>query len=359
MKIYPSTHNLIITDKINKDTDIPLAFIDTDNFSYIVKKSSNISFLEEPKVLIPYEEVKDLNSTFFKKIDNNSNSTYEEISKHNNADILQRTLNGKYQYIPKSSISFQPDRFDFYVLGKKRLQYDSSKLYNLTVSCVDHPDYYTLAKNLIKVFGDAPKRKICPANISINNQDTSLYNFTSGDIINKDFVFIETENGVDYKNYGTEEALKIDKEIYLNNNTNIWITSETNSTLKIKESKTKKSFNLKKNLAIKTTEMSSYYYFDINDFSNTQDITVHNIFSETQIPILILEHKNKAFEIISHSSFLENIETNKDVFYEALLYVFFNSYKRSNTINQWITNEMPDYIVINNSLVSKIGRAHV
>lgn len=72
-------------------------------------------------------------------------------------------------------------------------------------------------------------------------------------------------------------------------------------------------------------------------------VKYHNLFMGEEAPIIIIEHLGKGYEIISHSDILKDIKNNLQLIYEAIMFCFLNGYKKSSLLNQWITNEVPDY----------------
>jgi hypothetical protein len=100
----------------------------------------------------------------------------------------------------------------------------------------------------------------------------------------------------------------------------------------------------------------------IKDYYNASDpslstLKVHNLFENDICPILILEYIDRGFMIISSSEIFteENIDKYKHIIYEVLMYVYCNTYKRSRTINEYITYNIPDYEVISGQLYPKTG----
>jgi hypothetical protein len=66
-----------------------------------------------------------------------------------------------------------------------------------------------------------------------------------------------------------------------------------------------------------------------------------------------MEYPKKGYVAVTHKSFLSSIETNVNLFYEALAYIYFNTYIETSPINEWITDVVPDYVITNNKFVQK------
>ena len=85
------------------------------------------------------------------------------------------------------------------------------------------------------------------------------------------------------------------------------------------------------------------------------NVIYHNIFNGDKAPILIVEHIGKGYEIISHSSILNNIEDNIKVMYEIIMHCYLNRYKTTTNLTQWITSEIPDYQIDKVAKLEKIS----
>lgn len=189
MKIYQGTHNIMQTESIDLNTDIPLAYINTQNEQY------NISTLAVPNFdttkkerVIPYEVFDSINVKL-----------YDEGGAAVNSG-LQRS-GDKYVYVPSNAVTFEPQKFSYSIVGRKIMRYKSSNAYDIAVGCVDFSDNLDYSKKLMTMFGDAPTRKIAPQNIFVNHGDLSLQPLLNGSITEKQFVFIESFDGIHYKDY--------------------------------------------------------------------------------------------------------------------------------------------------------------
>jgi hypothetical protein len=335
MKIYPSTHNITQTEKIDLDIDIPLAYVDTKFTDYKVDVVPYLSS-SMTKEVIPYSTFNSLDVKLFDKYNNEINV----------GEILQRNGEG-YYYIPKDATSFVPQRFNYKAIGKKSIKYNTTKQYNLRVSCVDNSTDLAFAKRMIKAFGDAPKRGICPTNISVNSQDLSFYSLLDSSIEENDIVLIETKDG---KTYDGEVAIDFDS--YLSKCTNMWLSIEDSEKYPVIVSEEELSCQLKSPKVMNSENIKYKHGFEINTNIDSE-VIYHNLFDTQNIPVMIIEHPRKGFVIVSHKSFLEELEKNINLFYEIMTYVYFNTYVASSFINEWIADVMPDYIVSDNKLNKK------
>ncbi|MGL4877933.1 hypothetical protein [Paraclostridium dentum] len=58
------------------------------------------------------------------------------------------------------------------------------------------------------------------------------------------------------------------------------------------------------------------------------------MFHGDRAPVLIVEHIGRGYEIISHSSIYNDIENNIQMMYEAIMFCYLNSYKKTKVITQ-------------------------
>jgi hypothetical protein len=337
MKIYPSRHKIIQTNKVNTDVDIPLAYIDTHYTDYDIKLIPETGFESYYKTeVVPYKEYDTDEICLFDSQGNIVDKT----------PILQRNGN-KYIYIPQDAISFVPQNFSYSVIGKKAMAYSTDRPFNLSVACVDSDSQngFPFAKSLIQIFGDAPKRGLCPPNISVNDMDLSVQSLINSTIKAMDFVFVESTDGVKYK--GSDVVIDIDS--YLNENTNVWISTDV-FTAPMLVTKEEANYTLLEPNVINAVPYKTKYSFQP---TITEDPKMHRVFNNDTQPVAVLEHKDKGFVIVSHSSFMADMEKSKDLLYEIMMYVYMNSYLGTDNISSWITDSMPDYIVSNGALTTK------
>jgi hypothetical protein len=204
-----------------------------------------------------------------------------------------------------------------------------------------------LSRQLIKVFGDAPDRQICPANIAVNNKDISFHSLINSSVFENDFVFIRSSDGAKYKDTGAA----IDYDSFLKEHTNVWVSVDQ-FPYQLISAATKTDIGLKKPLLYSNPPMMNYV-FDISLVPSDPNVIYHNIFKNTFTGVLIKEIPSKGFIIMAPSEFLVNIETNAKLFYEIMMYIYLNTYIESATLNDWITDVIPDYVVMNNKLIKK------
>lgn len=356
MKIYPSKANIVQTPTINLTTDIPLAYIDTESKDYTLNIVDAMEAGEITPVL-PYTTFPSYEIALFKPTSKTNLIDSTNFYKIDHSSIIQRVGN-EYQYIPLNSITFEPETFNYNVIVKKNLPYIPQRTYNIKIGCIDNINNTNLSEKLIRIFGDAPSRGICPNNIWVNNKDLSIYSLTNNAINNLDFIFISSKDGKSYQKY--DPTTKVFKDFndfnkeYLSKQTNVWMSIDH---FPLNLTKLPCSINnptLYNNVETSTLGVVqstiTKELFTIDNESN-EEVTLHTIFN-TNACAVIKEYKDKGFMIYTPSDFFMNIEKNINIFYEILFYVYRNSYLKSESINQWITDKVPDYVITNNKLTT-------
>lgn len=333
MKIYPSNH--IVTEKQSLNhNDIPVSYVITNTNSYEIKINKIAAQFEEEKLIYPFDVV-DTSCYYFNK----HNSKIDDIS-------IKLNENGKTIYSPTNYTEFIPDTFRVEAIIKRNVQYNNTDEYNIRIGCFDK----STADKLITIFGDAANRKICPSNISVNGKANNVYSLLNSGIEENDFVIVQTKDGKEIKVDDTAQYLDYDRALSVN--TNLWIGTDSFNGLKeVVNDKDKISYicpKLYKNdeYEIKTDKDITYRFDpqkDIQDLPMTE-YTYINLFRDEYPPILLLEKENSGFIIISHNSFLEEIEKNTKLFYEILMYVFLTRYETVKSKELWITDYSIDCI---------------
>lgn len=354
IKIYPSKHDikLVNESKIDSNLNIPLSYINLDYNDYeikttiekdFLKSSSSSSYLNTP--VIPGQAL-DMDMLLF-----NNLGEVQDSSK------LINRIGEEYLYTPP--YSFVPNQFSYVVTAKKTMRntYRSSKKYNINIGVAEE-NSQELGTRLSNIFSNPAGRKLMPPNIAINNNKEDL-DCLYTDLGKKDFVFMETWNGLCFsKESGVEAGISQ----LLDNNVNVWVGCDTHHKYKytndnlgyitFNSNSTIADFNVKNPIILKKSSVHSDYYFNLlrPEFSNIDGVNVHHLFNEALSPVLIIEHKGRGFEIISNNDILQDPIKYKDLIYEVMMYVFLISYKKSDKINEWITYNVPNYEVVNNQL---------
>lgn len=343
MKIFPSTHKIkSVTDShVDLDLNIPLAYIELDYTKYkidkIMEPAANINIKEE---VLLNQEFKTADIKLFNKFN-------EEV----NMDNLLTRVNDKYYYRPKDMISFAPHRFNYKATVKSRVEYKIANRYNINIACVDDPDSLDLSRRIAIGFSNPSNRDIVPPNISINNNRIDAQAFTDMSIQDCDVLFIESPDGINYDD--SPKPIPIDKNVFLNNNTSIWIASDFDRNYPYENTPAAQEYRLKNPYLNNKVTYFSDVYFNTDGLPANSNIVYHNLFDTKYPPILIVEHIGKGYEIISHSKIFDDIQSNIQIMYEMIMYCYMNSYRSTGLLNQWITTEVPDYQIESGKLVKK------
>lgn len=344
MKIYPSTHNIksVVDSHIDLDLNVPLAYIELDYSKYNIDKKIKEVANKEIKQEVIYNQC----------FDNADIKLFNKYNEEVNIDNLLTRVGDKYYYRPKESIIFKPQTFNYDAVIKKSLSYKISNEYNINIACVDDPDSLDLSDRLSMGFSNPSERSIVPPNIIINNNRMDSKAFTDMSIEDCDFLFIESSEGIYYDEI-MDDRVEIDKDLFLENNASIWITSDYNRRYPHESSDSVKPYLFKNPLLNKSLTINSKYYFKMDTLPYNPSVKYHNLFMGDEAPIIVIEHLGRGYEIISHSDILKDIKNNLQLIYEAIMFCFLNGYKKSTMLNQWITNEVPDYQIEYGRLAKK------
>jgi hypothetical protein len=334
VRIYPSLHSIKEVQKVELQ-DIPLAYVDTSN------TEQYINIAKEPIFANSYGE--DLIKAY-EEFDNPEAYLFNESNEIIKSQILKR-LGNRYVYEPQNAVEFTPLRFAFDVLVKKNMAFKNNKHYNLKVAVHEEGLDLAFAKQLISVFGDAPRRGVCPANISVNDQAMTPETLINASFKGNDFIFIKSTDGIHFKE-GTN-TLELDVDALMDMNVNIWLSVDSfGDVLKTRNSNL---FTMKAPALYATTDyaIKDYgYYFDnsaVHASYPKDKYTYATPFSEYSAA-LVLEKANGGFVIVTHKSFFDNLHENAKLLYELMMQSFLKAYYRTKQFNSWITDQPVDYI---------------
>lgn len=356
MKIYPNKAIVSIKKEVNSVIDIPLAYVDTTVSTYSITTSSDDTYKVSSKSeVLPYNNI-NTNICLFDQFENQI--PYDDMVKEFSND-------GKdgYVYIPKnSSTKFKPKTFEYKLKVRRNMKYQSNMLYNINALFYNNSVY---ANRLMPIFGDAASRSLAPGNVSINNSDMSLTKLLNGDISTKDIAFFYLHNLNTVITEGGIQSIFNKNNYIKENDTNLVLVMSDNFALKdydgveYNADKVNLFFNYGytqykvSNPSIYSGSfLNSKYYFNIPQSTTTVKYT--SLFSDTsRTPILIEEHLDNSIVVYIAEDLINNATSNYKILYEMLMYLYINSYQTSDTIIDWISDVMPDYIVKDNKLIKK------
>lgn len=343
MKIFPSTHNIkSVTDShVDLDLNIPLAYIELDYSKYDIQKSMEDIMSKEIKQEVLLNQ----------KFDSANIKLFNKFNEAVNMDNLLTRVGDSYYYRPKDIITFKPQYFNYNATVKRKLEYKISNTYDINIACIDDPDSLDLSQRIASGFSNPSSREITPPNISINKNriDAQAFSDMSGE--DCDVVIIESPDGKYYDD--SLDPILIDKEEFLNKNMTIWLASDFNLKYPHENEFGGIDFQISNPILNNKAKINSETYFSYSALPYNPNVIYHNIFIGDKMPVVIIEHIGRGYEIISSSDIIKDIPKNITLMYECILYCYLNSYKKTEDLSQWICSSVPDYQVESGKLVKK------
>lgn len=343
MKIFPSTHNIksVIDSHVDLDLNIPLAYIELDYSKYDIQKKMEDIMSKEIKQEVLLNQ----------KFDNANIKLFNKFNEAVNMDNLLTRVGDSYYYRPKDIITFKPQYFNYNATVKRKLEYKISNTYDINIACIDDPDSLDLSQRIASGFSNPSSREITPPNISINKNriDAQAFSDMSGE--DCDVVIIESPDGKYYDD--SLDPILIDKEEFLNKNMTIWLASDFNLEYPHENEFGGMDFQISNPILNNKAKINSETYFSYSALPYNPNVIYHNIFIGDKMPVVIIEHIGRGYEIISSSDIIKDIPKNITLMYECILYCYLNSYKKTEDLSQWICSSVPDYQVESGKLVKK------
>ena len=360
MKIYPSKHRIkqVAGSNIDRDITIPLAYLNNDNVTYKIDRKVNDNFSVSSKIeVLPNQ-----------KLENQDVLLFDEFGNAADSSTVINRIGEEYYYYPNNMIEFTPLQFAYKVTAKKNFSYSIAKKFNFNMICLDDYNVDDFFNRTMKILMAPSEKENLPNNITINKNSKDKETFKEIDYKNTDFVLLESYDGMHYNysfdetyietdsEYGATEYVVADAisyETFWSSNINTWVVTDDHYKYPV-------THGLGSDVILKSPMISKAKEYRIKDYYNITDpafygLNIHNIFSSNICPILIIEHDNKAFEILCSTEIFSenNINDYKGLIYEALMYVYCNSYKQSDYVSEYITYTLPDYEVKSNQLNKK------
>lgn len=323
--------------------NIPLAYVDVDFTKYKIQKIVDTKFSSNKKSILIPEQLFDTKD--FKVFNN-----FEEEINTQNLFIFN---NGKYKYSPANMVKFEPKKFLWKATVKKNLDYSISNTYDLNIGCKYSEE---LNQAITTTFMNPGSRNdlLVYSNVKINSNNTAYDTFTNVNEDKADIMFIKTHN---CKHVDIENTKEIDMTGLLDLHTNLWLGCEDAVALKedykMLSASTVKTFKIANPIVSNNATISTSHYFDLTTITPPSGVSIHNIFTTTLVPALILEYDNKGFVIITSYEVLDNPLSYESYMYELMMYVYLNTYLSTDYINEWITYNIPSYEIVNNTYSTK------
>lgn len=322
MKIHLPNHKITAVQFVSPQ-EIPVAYIDTKDIEYKARFSIEEDFAEDSKsIMRPYQVVESENMILF---DENENIIKGSKFRKRGNTIF---------YEPPGAREFSPAMFTCNAFLKRKAIYDSEKLYDIKIGTAERDTKIPLASKLISIFGNAYKKGLCPPNIKVNGGDISRESMINAANNEADFIFVETNNGIDFSGLNINTLL--DKNINVWISSSQWGQSPGDPPGVLVQEGSMNSFY--KNTARK--KISKYRFTTQERIESLKDNCTYSFPYED---VMLIEKKDRGFVVVTPSDFIENCGDNVKVIYDVLCYIYFNAYKKSKKISSWITNEPVDF----------------
>lgn len=347
MKIYPSFSKIEERQSL-VDGDIPIAYVSVENreINMNVEKITQITDqgdITEP--VYPYTPVQDTNEYLFDEAGTVADNT-TFIEKVNGVNVIKAGIVKE----------FTPERFKASVTVKKNMDFDITKAVNLRIGVIES-SMSSIAKNLVSITGDGGRRGMIPANMRINNEDTSIDSFYDFNESELDLLIIESHDGVHYAE--TNEV--IDFEHFLHQHINVLIA--TNEMQDIFEKVSAQEIFDDEGFALDMQEPFNYViqepfcykeefitldkitgYWYMNELLAKLRGTSNDIYQPRYLfvdnqPVGAIENVGNAFLLFSEKGIFEAALANRQFISEMLLYIYYRGYKNIQTETNWIADE--------------------
>ena len=326
MRIYPS-HHVFQNTKRPGLAHIPIAHIERELRPQRISVEKAPDFLlDEKRDISPYEN---FNSDDFLLFDGEGNLR---------KGLLKRRKE-LFTYEPPNSKEFVPERFTVQCIIKKNLSYVSSQNYDIKVGVSNLNDW----TDLISIFGDAPMRGVCPANVTVNGmafQPTSLINASLSSL---DFVFIASPDGIH-----TTNGEQIDFHAILDSHTNIWLAVDSAPQVfapaRIPYQVVPANPTLYKGAFV----FDDWYGARVRDNPKlpfpSEGLSIFTFSTSGTIPILILEKRNGGYIVFSQRNLFKDLSKSANFIYEVMMCLYLQSYIATEEISSWITDAPIDFL---------------
>lgn len=332
MKIYPSKFNLISKENVQY-RDIPLAKIDTEHENRTVNIKEENSFRSSTtseRFLEPYDDFTHSNPYV---VDGNGNKV--DIS----SSLIREGQ--KYIYIPSGAVEFTPKRIGFKALAKKNMDFSYDNQYNIRI--IASGKDIEFAKELHSIFGDAPRRNLSPANVSVNGQDLSYESLISGDKERSDWLFIESDD------IFTTNGEDINIDEILESRINLWITAEN---MDFFTSNGSKDYKVRSPLVYNGIKMKSEGTF-VNNSKIPEGMEEYEKIeffeSAAEIPLIVFKKEGYGFIVISHRDMIKNSIVNHKLIYETLFFPILKGWFLSERKDIWISDNPVNRLALKRS----------
>ena len=342
MKIERGTHKAYFQKQVPLGT-LPLSFISNDEKDKIInikiREDFSKPYVETP--VYPHKTYSTTDVLFFTK---------QKKPITNVSPLFQQMDDGNYEVLSQNIKEFYPKEFTYSVLLQRTDTYKRSIDYNIELDFTRVTDA-RIRQSLLAVIQNKETMQRYPSNIVCNGGEVQ----TSVLLPKKaDFIFSSYD---DINDADINEALAAHK--------NVWLYDESfNGNIINNATKDEASFTVANSYIFSSvsgildpiTKNGTKYAITAPDadwsmFTESEDTTVVSGFFTSAGPLAIIHKKNYGYLIVSHPSFLQNLNTGFDhnlalrLFMETILYTYLNGYYQTQTKTSFITDEPIDYYI--------------
>lgn len=354
MKIYPGTHSIISTNKIDKDNDVQIAYV-TNEHSEVTLGISTQYTQESEEALVPYETFDHSDLVLFDSNGNKIDDTY---------NYIVRTDSGAYQYVPKNIVStIKPTEFSYRIIGKRNEKLNKLKNYHLSIKCLndkfDTDDSTSLLDTIRSIFLYAADRKLCPNYIIVNENDQNKFMYDQNESSGVDFCFMKSDDGLSIND---TQILNLPSSL---DYTNLWVIVKDSAFPNTNHTVTLYDYNgTDRDFSLNTILYDSIDYksaapklFLASNYKENVDNDIFTLSETMYSPVLIKEDKvHKRYIIYSTESMFNTLTTHDThIIFEYIMQLYLMSYFASEYYTSWISDEMPDYVVNNHKMIKQLN----
>lgn len=342
MKIYPSHHDVIFKEQLSSLT-LPLGYVQNNNENQVVKIEI------EPEFRKPYQETP---LKPYQKLTSNDILLFDAMGKpiwDNTKYIRQK--DGIWNVIPQQTREFYPKEFAYNVLLERNDTYNKSSKYDISLCFYwEQEGTDKIKRALASLFQNKGQAQRYPSNIVLNGGDVTLMMLAN---------LMRLRDSCDlYICHADTPGLDI--AALLNNHTNLWIYDDSFDGLIQTSNQALDAYYELDSAEIFSSGIGfimpdnngQYIYFNQDaEWADLQDETYQRVsLFKTGSPLRVYKKQDAGFLILSHPSFLENLnfpdnDAHLRLFFEVLLYVYLHSYYQTQKRTSWITDETIDYYI--------------
>ena len=342
MKIERGKHKAYFQKQVPLG-DLPLSFVSNNEKDKVVnikiREEFSKPYTETP--VYPHKTYPTADLLFFTK---------QKKQVTDVASLFQQTDSGDYEVLAQHIKEFYPQEFTYSVLLQRTDTYKKSIDYNIELDFSSVTDA-RIRQSLLAVIQNKETMQRYPSNIVCNGGEVQTSVFIPG---RADFIFSAYD---DISDTEINEALAAHK--------NVWLYDTSfNGNLVTNAGKSDAAFTVTNSHIFSSVsgildpiEANGTQYAIVSAdadwamFTQADDTTVVSDFFTSAGPLAIIHKKDHGYLIVSHPSFLQNVNTGSDhnlalrLFMETLLYTYLNGYYQTQTKTSFITDEPIDYYI--------------